>query len=296
MVLKRSVLITGCSDGGIGSALALAFNKRNFLVYATARAVDNMKELQDRDGIILLSLDILNAKQIEEVVDVVSKDTSGTLDYFVNNAGRTRFMPLLDEDIDAAKTLYETNVWAPLRLVQAFSPLLIKSKGTIVFNTSVSGYLNVPWQGNTIILNIRSRVPDPELLLGAFAASKRSLEILGDNLRLELAPFNVKVISIVTGAVQSKAHSHYEEWKMPATSRYLSVEESFTKRAKGDDGAPRMNNHKYAEGVVGKLLAGPGPKFWFGGAVGVVKFAVEWFPIRWLVSVMCDEGPLICRY
>jgi len=150
MVFKRSVLITGCSDGGIGSALALAFSKRGFRVFATARDVENMKELQSRENIVLLLLDILNPKQIKEVVEVVSKDTDGTLDYFVNNAGRTRFMPLLDEDIEAAKKLYDTNVWAPLQLVQAFSPLLIQSKGTIVFNTSVSGYLNVPWQGKTV--------------------------------------------------------------------------------------------------------------------------------------------------
>ncbi|KAF1992789.1 putative hydroxybutyrate dehydrogenase [Amniculicola lignicola CBS 123094] len=263
MVSKRSVLITGCSDGGIGSALALAFSRRDFCVYATARQVENMKELQTQENITLLPLDILNPNQIKEVVDIVEKNTGGTLDYFFNNAGRVRFMPLLDEDIEEAQKIFETNTWAPLRLVQAFSPLLIKSRGTIVFNTSGSGYLNVPWQGT-------------------FAASKRSLEILGDNLRVELAPFHVKVVSIVTGAVMSKTHTHYEDWKMPRTSRYLAVEKSYTKRAKGDDGAPRMDAHKYAEGVVGKLLKNPGAKFWYGGAAGVVKFAVSWFPTSWL--------------
>lgn len=155
MTSKRSVLITGCSDGGIGSALALAFSRRGFRVYATARDVRNMGELQCCDNITLLSLDILNLHQVKEVVGIVNKDTNGTLDYFVNNAGRNRFMPLLDEDIEMVKKLYDTNVWAPLQLVQAFAPLLIQSKGTIVFNTSVSGYLNVPWQGNTFGISPR---------------------------------------------------------------------------------------------------------------------------------------------
>lgn len=144
---QRTVLITGCSDDGIGSALALSFSKRNFRVYATARNVSNMKDLQNVENVTLLRLDILNVDQIKEVADLVSKETGGTLDYFVNNAGSNRFMPLLDEDMAAAKKLFDTNFWAALRLVQEFSPLLIESKGTIVLNTSVSGYLNVPWQG-----------------------------------------------------------------------------------------------------------------------------------------------------
>lgn len=90
----------------------------------------------------------------------------------------------------------------------------------------------------------------------------------------------------MTGAVGSKAHSRYEDWKMPETSRYVAVLESFTKRAKGDDGSPRMDRYEYAEGVVGRLLGNPGPRFWYGGAVGVVKFAVSWFPTSWLVSAI----------
>ena len=147
MASKRSVLITGCSDGGIGSALALAFSKRDFRVYATARRVENMKSLEGHEDIVLLPLDVLNQTQVKEVVATVSKATGGTLDVYYNNAGQTRFMPLLDEDIEAAKKVYDLNVWAPLQLVQALSPLLIQSKGMIVFNTSVSGYVNVPWQG-----------------------------------------------------------------------------------------------------------------------------------------------------
>ncbi|KAH8722688.1 putative hydroxybutyrate dehydrogenase [Phaeosphaeriaceae sp. PMI808] len=263
MAPKGSVLVTGCSDDGIGSALALTFAQRGFHVFATARDTASMAKLQDIESITLLALDVLDAKQIEAAVATVGKLTGGTLDYLVNNAGRTRFMPLLDEDINQAKELFDTNVWAPLQLVQAFSPLLIESKGTVVFISSVSGYLNVPWQGT-------------------YAASKSSLEILGDVLRLELAPFDVKVVTVVTGAVQSKVHSHYLNWQMPKTSRYISVEGEFVKRAKGEDGAPRMENHKYAEGVVNKLIGNPGPKIWYGAAASMIKFAVSWFPTSWL--------------
>jgi 1-acylglycerone phosphate reductase len=178
---QRSVLITGCSNGGIGSALALAFGERGFRVYATARSVENMTELRGHDNVTLLSLGILNPSQIDDVVKTVSEETNGTLEYFVNNAGQTRFMPLLDEDIEAAKKLYDTNFWAPLQLVQAFSPLLIQSKGTVVFNTSVSGYLNVPWQGKKTLSLRLSTMSLTHFSLGIYAASKRSLEMLSDN-------------------------------------------------------------------------------------------------------------------
>ncbi|KAF2440842.1 hypothetical protein P171DRAFT_488432 [Karstenula rhodostoma CBS 690.94] len=94
-----------------------------------------------------------------------------------------------------------------------------------------------------------------------YAPLKRSLEILGDNLRLKLVPFGVKVVLIITGAVESKVHSYHQEWKLPDTSLYVVFEESFTKRAKGDNGSPRMDKQTYAKGVVSKLLANPGPKF-----------------------------------
>ncbi|PSN65483.1 putative hydroxybutyrate dehydrogenase [Corynespora cassiicola Philippines] len=262
---KGSVLITGCSDGGIGSALAAAFAQHGFHVFATARTTQSMSHLKDNGNITLLTLDVVDAKQIKDAAETVKSQTGGTLDYLVSNAGHNRFMPLLDEDIEEAKRLYDINCWGPLQLVQTFSPLLIQAKGTVVFIASVSGYMNVPWQG-------------------VYAASKRSVEILGDNLRLELAPFDVKVVSVVTTAVESQNHTHYQEWKMPDNSRYKSVEEHFIKRAKGDDGSPRMPNQKYAEGVVNKLLANPGPKFWYGAFASLIKFGSSWFPTSWLVS------------
>jgi len=72
---------------------------------------------------------------------------------------------------------------------------------------------------------------------------------------------------------------------MPEKSRYILVEGDFIKRAKGDDGASRMNNLKYAEGVVDKLLANPGVKIWYGAAASLVKFATSWFPTSWLVNL-----------
>jgi 1-acylglycerone phosphate reductase len=144
-----TVLITGCSDGGIGSALALTFQQRDFHVFATARDTTKMSALKDLPNITFLTLDITKPDTIHAAVDAVAVETGGTLDFLVNNAAHNHFMPILDEDIEKTKELFDTNVWGPLRVTQAFSPLTIKAKGGFVFVTSIAGYGTCPWMGES---------------------------------------------------------------------------------------------------------------------------------------------------
>jgi 1-acylglycerone phosphate reductase len=108
-----------------------------------------MLELKDLANVTLLTLDVTDSKQIKEAVDTVAKVTGGTLDYLVNNAGHNHFMPILDENIEETKDLFNTNVWGPLAVTQAFSPLVIQAKGSFVFVTSIAGYGNTPWMGKS---------------------------------------------------------------------------------------------------------------------------------------------------
>lgn len=147
MANNDSVLITGCSDDGIGYGLAVAFQQRGYHVFATARNPEKMSKLKGFDNVTLLTLDVTNKAQITAAVNAVREQTNGTLDYLINNAGRNHFMPILDEDLDTARELFETNVWGPVVLTQSFAPLLRQAKGTLVFITSIAGYLNVPYMG-----------------------------------------------------------------------------------------------------------------------------------------------------
>jgi 1-acylglycerone phosphate reductase len=142
-----SVLITGCSDDGIGYGLAAVFQKRGYHVFATARNPEKMSKLKGLDNVTLLTLDVTDKAQITAAVNAVREQTNGTLDYLINNAGRNHFMPILDEDLDVTRKLFENNVWGPLAVTQFFAPLLKQAKGTLVFLTSVSGYINVPYMG-----------------------------------------------------------------------------------------------------------------------------------------------------
>jgi len=108
-----------------------------------------MSKLKDLPNVTVLNLDITDSKSIKAAVDAVAKETGGTLNYLVNNAVRNHFMPILDENIEKTKELFNINVWSPLEVTQAFSPLVIKAKGSFVFITSIAGYGNTLWMGKS---------------------------------------------------------------------------------------------------------------------------------------------------
>jgi NAD(P)-dependent dehydrogenase (short-subunit alcohol dehydrogenase family) len=146
-IMKKTVLITGCSDGGIGGSLALAFHAQEFHVFATARTPSKMSELSRLPNITLLTLDVLDSNQITAAVEAVTTATGGSLDILINNSGVNHFCPTLDIDIEEAKRIFDTNFWAPLNIVKTFIPLVIKAKGSIVNVTSIAGHVNVPYMG-----------------------------------------------------------------------------------------------------------------------------------------------------
>ena len=144
---RASVLITGCSAGGIGHALVIAFQKRGLLVFATARNPDSMSALQDLSNVHLLTLDVTEPESVTAAVAKVTGVTGGKLDYLINNAGRNYHMPLLDTDIEEGKRLFEANFWGVIRVTQYFAPLLVESKGMVVNIGSLVTNLYAPWTG-----------------------------------------------------------------------------------------------------------------------------------------------------
>ena len=145
----KTVLITGCSAGGIGSALAEAFRKRDMHVFATARDYVRMSHLKDLPNVTTLLLDPTSHASVLHAARTVSAKTKDKLDYLVNNAGQTVITPTLDFNIDDVKNMYEINVFGLLRVTQAFAPLLIEAKGTIINISSISTVCHTPWMGES---------------------------------------------------------------------------------------------------------------------------------------------------
>jgi len=146
----------------MGAALAIAFHEAGLYVYATARDRSKMANLVSL-GIEILELDILSESSIAACVNKIS---SAKLDILVNNAGASASMPISDLSLAEAKQIFDVNVWAQLAVTQAFLPLLLKSKGMIVNQTSVVSTMAVPFQS-------------------AYNSSKAAMAMFSDSMRLE---------------------------------------------------------------------------------------------------------------
>ncbi|PVI02452.1 NAD(P)-binding protein [Periconia macrospinosa] len=249
----KTVLITGCSDNGIGSALGRVFHDRGYHVYATARNLSKMTWIEGLDNITPVTLDVTKPEDIKVAIDTVARATDGKLDVLINNAGRNHFMPLLDVGTNEYRTIFETNYLGPLLVTQAFSPLLIKAQGHVSFITSVAGYVNTPW-------------------MALYASSKRAVEVVADTLRVELAPFNVTVLTVVTGGVQTSGQTYFGDLKLPESSLYKKIEHTIVERAQGrGDGLSRVEARDYAQAVVNEIEKGKSGKFWYGAAAELVR-------------------------
>ncbi len=96
--MGKSVLITGCSVGGIGEALAIEFHSRGARVFATARTLSKVRQLEAM-GIETLSLDVTPPKSIGVAMTTISEATGGKLDILVNNSGAGKHFPALRSSV-----------------------------------------------------------------------------------------------------------------------------------------------------------------------------------------------------
>ncbi|KAL2842727.1 IBR finger domain protein [Aspergillus pseudoustus] len=236
MPSKRSILITGCSDGSLGSALVLEFHATGWRVFASARNPAKLKYAVSL-GIETVQLDTLSDDSILACVSQIQELTGGSLDALVNNAGRGYSMPVMDMEIQKARELFELNVWSLISVTQAFLPLLrtsTHSGGALLINhTSVSGV-------------ITSTGP----FAGAYNASKAAASSFTETLRLELEPVGIRVINLVTGAVQSTFHDNAPAPTLPPTSLYNVAKDLVEKAMINEDAANDTDSRKWAKQVV----------------------------------------------
>ncbi|KAL9026227.1 MAG: hypothetical protein Q9196_005069 [Gyalolechia fulgens] len=265
---RKTVLITG--PGGIGNALAREFHSRGLRVLATARTAEAIKDLADL-GIITLSLDVTSEEGINVCKAEVLERTGGGLDYLVNNAGRNYTVPAIEAEFSEIQSVFDTNLFAVIRLCQTFMPLLRQAQGTIVQIGSVAGCIPYAWGS-------------------VYNASKAALHSYSSALRVEVAPFGVHVITVVTGGVKSR---------IARVGRSLG-EESTYKRIEGDYRRRQVHSQEvgmetslYAQTVVSKVLGADGlwrtRTIWAGGSAGTAKWLSWLLPeavSEWVISKM----------
>ncbi|KAJ7457014.1 NAD(P)-binding protein [Mycena latifolia] len=227
----KTVLITGCSPSGIGHELAREYHSKGLRVIATARNPAVLSDLTAL-GMEALELDVTKSESVKAVRDRVASLTGGTLDILVNNAGQALALPATDFDIDEVKGVFEVNLFGVMRMVQEFAPLLIASgDGRIVNIGSIGGVMPFPFNS-------------------PYNASKAALNSYGNTLRLEMAPFNVQVVTIITGGVQSKIYDGRRRTIQPS-SIYAPIADLVAKQRPEEGATPTT---QYARTVVAHTL------------------------------------------
>ncbi|KAL2843940.1 NAD(P)-binding protein [Aspergillus pseudoustus] len=251
------------SNQRIGSALVEELHAQGLRVYATARSLGKMTHLAKLSNVTLVIFDVTNPDSIATAVTAVhqelsSRDDGGdTLDIIINNAGQSIVYPALDTSIEEAKRLFDVNFWGVVAVTQAFVPLLRDSRhgGAVVSVCSISGFLYAPG-------------------MSTYNASKAALMSWSETLRLELEPFNTRVISLVTGSVATNVMSH-SNIALHETSLYHKAFPDIQARGVGEDVSRKSAPADFAREVVKVILGGASGTVWRGAMALMVRFMVK---------------------
>lgn len=145
MTHSRVVLITGCSSG-IGRATAERLARAGWTVYATARRLGSIAELEAA-GCHLLELDVTDEAAMQAAVEAVER-AAGAVGVLVNNAGYSLSCAIESVPLDEVRRQFETNVFGLVRLSQLVLPGMRRQGfGRIVNVSSMGGRLTFPGGG-----------------------------------------------------------------------------------------------------------------------------------------------------
>jgi len=169
-----SILVTGASRG-IGRAVTLRLARRGWHVVAGVRRAQDGEELVTAQPgtVSWLELDVTNPAHIGGLEERLPAELDGV----VNNAGIVVGGPMETVTVEDLRRQLEVNLIGQVAVTQAVLPRLRRSRGRVIFVSSLSGRVATP-------------------LSGAYNASKFGLEGAADALRLELAPWGIRVVLI----------------------------------------------------------------------------------------------------
>jgi short-subunit dehydrogenase len=169
---KQTALITGASSG-IGRETAIKLAANGFQVIAAARRMDRLNELADQFRAITPRQVDLSLPEDTETFCGYLSGLPNPVSVLINNAGYSIRGALEDVSMEAAKRLFEVNLFALIRITQACLPgMRSLRKGRIVNLSSMVGKFSFPGSG-------------------VYAASKYAVEAITDALRLEVAPLAI---------------------------------------------------------------------------------------------------------
>jgi short-subunit dehydrogenase len=239
MKTKQVALVTGASSG-IGKATAKQLLSDGLVVYAAARRIEKMKDLEEL-GAITLKMDVTKEEDLINAVNQI-KEQHGGVDVLVNNAGYGMYGAVEDATIEEARRQFEVNIFGLAHLTQLVLPYMREQRaGKIINISSMGGKIYTP--------------------LGAwYHATKHALEGWSDCLRLELAPFSIDVIIIEPGMIETEFGEVMTAAMMEksGTSAYSDLAKKLAKAATNGNG--RGSHPSVIAQVISKAVKSRKPK------------------------------------
>ncbi|MFJ4850363.1 SDR family oxidoreductase [Streptomyces sp. NPDC088733] len=223
----RSVVVTGAGCG-IGLAITLELAHAGYDVIGTVRTEEKAEALRAavaRTGasVRTVLLDVADATSSVRAFTEIATVTDGGPWAVVNNAGIAQPGAIEDVDDEQVRQQLEINLVAPARIARLVLPTMrARRAGRIVNISSVSGRVSTP-------------------LLGWYCASKQGLEAVTDALRMEAAPFGVKVVLVEPGSFGT------DIWERGAS------------RLPQGTTSPYRDQYEAVEDRLGRELPGPRP-------------------------------------
>ncbi len=187
----KVAILTGASSG-LGRRFAEVLSGAGATVIAAARRADRLDELAaDVSNVHAVPCDITGAGVPAMLIEA-ALDVGGRIDCLVNNAGISRVLPAIDDDIDEFRRELEINLVAPYELSRAAGRWMVESgSGGSVIN--IGSILGVGGGG-------RLKVP-------GYAASKGGIHNLTRELASEWARKAVRVNAIAPGWFETEMNT-----------------------------------------------------------------------------------------
>ncbi|MBK1894207.1 SDR family oxidoreductase [Chryseobacterium paridis] len=203
----KTVLITGANKS-IGFETAKQLLEKGLFVYLGSRNLEKgeeaVKQLKSKgfNNVEAIQIDVANQESVDSARVELGKRTE-TLDVLINNAGITGDVPqnALDVTIDNFKNTYETNVYGPIRVTQAFIDLLKKSPEPRIVNVS-SG------QGSLTLASDPTNIYYP-YKAAVYQSSKSALNMYTVVLAYELRETPFKVNAVDPGFTKTDFNGHH---------------------------------------------------------------------------------------
>jgi NAD(P)-dependent dehydrogenase (short-subunit alcohol dehydrogenase family) len=172
--MSKVILITGISSGfGKHSAYLLA--KKDHIVYGTVR-----KEIESPANVHMLKMDLTDKDSIKKAVATII-EKEGRIDILINNAGMHTGGAIETAPLEHMRLQMETNFNGMVLMIREVLPYMRKQgSGTIINFGSMGGLMGLPFQA-------------------FYSASKFAIEGMSQALRMELKPFDIKVVVINPG-------------------------------------------------------------------------------------------------